>query len=290
MVKVANPLGGPEAHGRIGQSIIFQGTTAKAYAEPVIKKVQGQLDAQDRFQSVTKMIRELKAWGRGALQAMLGVRWYPLIYREICNYWGDAETIFNAFSEGNKTDWRQQAPYQFTKLDCGLVFFACAYAINEVSILHSYEFFGNQQPTGNNANVANGLWGQSLDGVFLSGVHDDSNDYMYWIGEGFDWIRNNDANAFNGSYMLSHASNPASVDFFVYGSRFGILYHQATMQGVASVAIDTVTNWEFSQNDAAGLWQVEWSSPAFNRGLHRVNVTRTGAEGPINIDGIVVYA
>lgn len=289
MVKVTNPLGGTEAHGRIGQSIIFQGTTAKAYRAPVIQKTQAQFDAEDRFQSCTKMIGAMKAWSRGALSAMLGTRWYQMIYQEISNYWADAEISFNAFGTTYKDAWRTNAPFQNTKLDAGLTFYACAYAILQLETLNSYEFFGMAPPQATNSLAVKALWEQSLDNVFLAGVYDDTNADIHFLGGSPYWVSSSNVNALNGSFMLSQTTGLPIATFDFFGSQFGILYHQAVLQGSALVEVDVVNNWTFSQNDPAGLWQVEWLSPIFNHGLHRVSVARTGADGSINIDGIKVY-
>ena len=289
MVKVTNPLGGREAHGSFGKFVTFQGTTAKGYAAPVINKVQAQIDASDKFQSVTKIIGQMKAWGRGGLSAMLGARWYQFVYREVVNYWGDSEIIWLTFEEQDKDDWRSNAPYANTLLDCGLTFFACARAIDLLQVQYAYDFWGMAPPDPYSSLAARDLWDRGLDNVFLAGKYDDTNACINFASGAPSWVRTYSTDALGGSYMLSDLTGLRISSFTFFGNQFGILYHQAILQGSMLVEVDAVNDYIVSQNNPSGLWQVEWLSPVFNRGLHRVSVSRYGADGRINIDGVVIY-
>lgn len=289
MAKVVNPLGSSEAHGRVGRSIIFQGTTAKIYRVPVIEKVQGQLDTQDKFQSVTKTLRLLGLWGRGTLQTIYGNGWFGLVFKDTTLYWGDAEVVFNGFTQGHQDQWTAAAPFVGTTLERGLTFFAICYAIDQAVVINGLDGLWYDDLLNRAADVYSTWWGRTLDNVFCEGIHDSGNPGLepYFLGE--YWSKVSNANAYQGSYLLSEGLDPTMHQFFVYGTGLTFLYHQAPMQAVCYVRVDSGDAWAFSQNDVNGFWQATWRTPTFQRGLHIVTVTRTGAEGPINLDGVVVH-
>lgn len=289
MPKVTYPLGSEEAHGAVGQSLIFQGGTVKAWRAPVIKKTPAQLGAQDKFQSVNKMMKVISLWGRGSLQAMLGQRWYSQIYKEIVDHWDEAEIAWDDLSSEHQAEWLESAPYPGTVLDCGKTFYICAYGIDAVCHRLGWNFFGVWLPEGTNAAAVRLFWDKSLDDVFGPGMFDDTNEDLVGFTTPGNWTDIEDAQAYGGSYHESHLTNAVGILFSFYGTHCGFLYRQTPGNGSAYVYIDNLAPVTFSQNGVEDLYQQEWNTEIFQKGLHNVYLVRWGAAGKINIDGIVVY-
>jgi len=289
MVKVIYPLQGEEAHGSIGKAITFQGTNAKKYRAPRIAKVAAQYQAEDKFQSATKIIRQLNSWGRGALRTMLGSNWFSALYRQVTISWNDAEALFNSYSEGDRATWAENAPYTATRLDCGLTFYACAYAVRQVALAFGPESFAAYTPTAGGSSVYRTWWDRSMDRVFGAGMFDDLNSWFNIPQTENEWVDVEDVNAYGGSYKLSPVQNVYLFSFKFYGSRLGVLYHQSVDFASMAVKIDNDTDVVFSQNDAEGMYQVEWLSAVLPVGLHQAMIWRTGPEGSVSFDGAVIY-
>jgi len=289
MVKLTLPLGSGEAHGKLGTDIIFQGNTAKVWRAPVIRKVQAQLDAQDKFRDATRMIYKMGLWGRGTLQTVFGMRWFSGIFKEITQQWEAAEIDWVDVSEENKVAWTSNAPAIDGVLECGKVFYICAYAL-DAAFTRSGKVESFRVPFGDGeAEGTRMFWDWTLDGVFLPGTYDDIHEDLNFSINAGDWTTETNAAAYGGSYHLSHAAQDAYVIFYFYGLRFGLLHHQSPDAGAAEVIVDYRAPEAFSMNDPSGLFQVEWMSANYGNGLHEAFIRRVGAEGSINIDGIVIY-
>lgn len=289
MVKVTNPLGSETAHGGVGGFVIFQGTTAKAYRAPVINKVVAQVNANDRFQSATKILQKISPWGRGALRTMLGSNWFSAAYSEVCFYWEVAEAAYNLFSTEQKAEWVANAPYTGTRLDCGLTFYVCAYAIGAFCKRLGFIGAGGFSPSSWSAVMSAGWWKQGLNNVFTAGKYDDRHaDFMVYYDVD-EWHLIYDENAYAGSYSLSPNSGTTWFSFNFVGSRIGILYQQSPVYFAMLVIIDDGDQVVVSQNGVDVIWQKEWLSPVLEAGLHRVMIFRTGADGRINFDGANIY-
>lgn len=288
MPKVTLPLGSEFAHGHVGEMLVFQGNTVKAFRKPRDPKTPAQTLIRDRMQSATKMILAMGPWAQGCLQGMLGVAWYGLIYKEILARWNDEENYYYTVLEIGMKSWAGMAPYRATRLDPDLTFFICYRAILQLGIEQGYYFF-SVFIEGGEAGAALEWWLRSIENVFYVGMYDDNNaDFNYSPGVDV-WTIISDLNAYGASYHRSNLSSMAMMHFYFFGKRFGILYHQTVTSSTVSLIIDNSGEFVFSQNNVNGLYQVEWLSEVRNRGIHSVDIWRSGANGYINIDGIVIY-
>jgi hypothetical protein len=288
MPKVTMPLGSDNAHGHVGDLLVFQGNTVKAFRTPRNPKTPAQTSVRDRMQSVTKMILAMKPWARGCLQGMLGVSWYGLIYKSILQGWNESEAYWLQMWSGEQETWVGVAPYRYTRIDPDMTFFICYRAIVLLCEQNGYNWFGVFVEGGEAAMVLE-WWTRSIENVFYAGKYDDNNaDFEYSAGAGV-WDVINDGNAYGGSYHRSNLSSMAMLHFTFYGRKFGILYHQIVTSSAVSLVIDNSNEFVFSQNSVEGLYQVEWQSELRNRGIHTVDIWRSGANGSINIDGVVIY-
>ena len=289
MVKLTQPLGSESARGALGRTVIYQGQTAKIYRAPKVSRLPAQTQARDIFQSSSKILKMLKPWGRAWLLTMLGNNWFSVMTGHVASYWSASNVSWGTFAEQNKQEWRDNSPYESTLLDTGLAFFATANALLQVSTYLNYDLFGVAPPEMTTSAATRTFWDKPLDHVFGSGIYDDTNSDFGFEAAYPAWSYTTDANAYGGGYRLSASTGPAFISFYIFGSRLGVIYKQLAAQSICYVILDNMSPWTFSQNDAGGLSQVEWTSPVFAKGLHAVTILRSGAAGAINIDGIRVY-
>jgi len=289
MAKVTMPLGGASASGHVGDQLIFQGNTVKAYRKPRDPKTPAQTYNRDKLQSITKTILAMKAWARGCLQGMLGIGWYGLIYKEVLATWAESEIAYNQTWEGDKVFWENLAPYKSTRLEPGLVFYACYNALVGLCMVNGVNFFTDFSWLEGEAGTAKLFWDKENVSTFYPGIYDNTNAGFDYDVPGEYWSEVEDVNAYGGSFALSHVSSPSYAHFNFYGTKFGILYHQSLSYSAMSVSVDNRPVLVFSQNNAAGLYQVEWLSNVYHRGAHIVDFWRSGADGSVCIDGLVVY-
>jgi hypothetical protein len=255
----------------------------------VIGKVLGQLNAEDLFHDVTKTMREMHSWGRGWMRSAVGPRWFSQVLPCVKTSWSAVEAIMNTWPEQYWEEWSAFAPYQETKCDRSIIFFVCACVVADLAEVAHYDVFGITLPGMEAAQAIRAWWDKEIEGVFGEGKYDDNNADLHYGPPGEYWIIEESGNAYQGSYHLSEGVAPTTVAFYFYGTRIGIIYHQVDMQAQCLVTFDAGAAEVFSQNDEQELWQVEWLSKVVTYGLHKVEITRTGAEGPVNVDGIVVY-
>ncbi len=289
MVKVTNPLGGTEAHGQIGKFVIFQGTTAKGYAAPVFVRTQTQTDAQDRFQSMNKVIRALGPWGRATMQSLFGRNWMAFTYQAMAPYWDELVLEYAALDVQVQDEWTLYAPVTVMTLDPGLIFYVCAWGLERAMYDNGYFVYDFWEVGELNAAGSREWWDKTLDGVFCGGKYDQENTDINYSGGGEQWLLVNDAEAYNGSYRESGGASPSTFLFWFFGTGFGLIYKQVDMLSTMHIETEEGFEWIVSQNDSDLYYQVEWRSPVLFKGLHRVIVRRTGADGTINIDGIMIY-
>lgn len=289
MPKVTLPLGSSEAHGRVGQSFIFQGNTVKAYAKPVIKKVQGQITAQDKFQAVTRTFNAMGAWGRAALPSMLGSNWFALMVKECTDNWTDLESVYSGFSSNDKEQWSIKAPYQVGAFDAGLTFYICANAIRILGLRVQIPFIPEIVQYGGTSYAAEDFWAQTLDGVLGSGKIDDDDIGFQYIVEGAAWNVVESEQAFGGSYHETSAGGSNTLKFYFIGSSFSLIHKKSLSGGLVRVTIDTFSHTTFSQNEVDTQYQALWQSPQLTKGLHIIFVHRSGISGLLNFDGLIVH-
>lgn len=290
MVKVVLPLGSESARGQLGKSIIFQGSTAKVYRAPVIQKGEGQRAAERRFRDVNKTIRAARPWARRSFESMFGRNWLAFCYKALVSYWDDLAVEFTALGSGDQETWADYAPIQNTVIDAGLVWYVCAWGLKQHMTdngLFEYEYF---EVGDVNAVGAREWWDRELTGVFGAGKYDQSNADIQFSAVSGAWTEVTGALAYGGSYQASGMASFSLFKFWFYGTRFAIIYKQAAAFSIMHLDVDVSTYFEFSQNDIATVYQAQWTSPAMPKGLHKVVGYRTGAEGPINVDGILIYA
>lgn len=289
MVKLTLPLGSESASGQVGKSIIYQGTRAKIYRSPNIKKVAAQLQAQEKFQAVNRTVRSMGPFARAAMESLFGRNWIAYCYQGIIFYWDELETYFNALSGAEKIQWYVYAPSLAMTLDPALVFYVCAWGLYKHmtdNALFQFEFWEVGDP---NAEGSRDWWDRSLDGVLGIGKFDQDNASLpFNLGSG-QWVHVNDTNAYDGSYYKTNSAGPVLVEFWMRGNGFGVFYKQAVAFGGMIVYVDGGQIATPSQNDPETIYQKEWRSPTLALGLHRITIQKTLSGDPINIDAIVIY-
>jgi len=289
VVKVTNPLGSETASGRVGRSIIFQGTTAKVYRAPKIVKVSAQLEAEDRFQSVNRMILACDRFGRAVFEAYFGRGWLAAFYQVICNYWQDLTGDFEALSSGDKDDWRDAAPFKATRLDHGLVFFACARGLQRWQFDQGIFKYGFPDFGDVTAEEAADWWALDLAGVLLAGTYDQSETLInYWGSEDGSTLVD-DALAYGGSYENAVLDKAWWWRFWIYGTHISVIYKEVAVDAGLQVSLNDGVPWVYSQNNIEQRYQQRITTPKQTKGLWRFYLFNQGQNGGVNLDGLIVH-
>jgi hypothetical protein len=289
VVKVINPLGSESASGRVGRSIIFQGSTAKVYRAPKIQKVAAQLDAEDRFQSVAKMILSCNRWGRAVFEAYFGRNWLSGFYQVVAQYWDDLVAEYALLGSGDQADWFASAPFKATRLDAGMTFFATARALQwhqTAGGLFRYDY----PDIGDIAHdQAATWWARDLAGVLLAGQYDQEEELIdYWGSEG-GWDTITDALAYGGSYRQANSGLAAWVRFWIYGTRISVIFKEVTVDAGLQISLNDGVPWLYSLNNIEQRYQQKITTPVKTKGLYRVYFFNQGQNGGVNVDGLIVH-
>src|SRR3972149_2113096 len=290
MPRVYLPLASAEAYGAVGEMIVFQGVTCRAYVVPYDPRTEAQLSVRDIFRDVTKMETFCGAWAKAAWSTAFGARWYTALYSRVTannkERYNESAAVWDGFTVEKKEAWNCAAPFQVTSNAPGEVFYVLMDVMQAwLTELYApmFEFPGSEP---DNA-VDVGTWAtQDLDSALSAGNYDDDHAGLVYAGS---WSTIADVNASGGEYHQSAVDGAPSVSFYFYGTQFSILYEKNVGRGVAK--IQTFGMVDQLNNQASGMqfWQQEFISPVLRKALHFVTVTRTGT-GAINIDGISVAA
>jgi hypothetical protein len=162
MAKVVGPLQSEEAHGAFGKAIIFQGNTAKAYAEPYNPESASQLEHRHFFADVTKITKALGATSRAVMVTNFGATWFQIIYgmaqRDDHDWYTDALTTYSGLDSAAKLQWEQNAPFDLTWFDAGETFYCLIRMIYKKIAYDGGDFGGLQLYTAYESEVAAAWW------------------------------------------------------------------------------------------------------------------------------------
>lgn len=286
MPTVYLPLASAEAYGAIGEMIVFQGQTCRAYVVPYDPRTDAQLNVRELFYDVTKMQHFCGAWAKSAWKVVFGSRWYTSLYKRVTENgaarYNAAAAVWDGFTTFQKDAWNTAAPFKVTYNAPGEVFYVLMVVMSDWFTelgAPGYEFPGIDAD--NAAGI--GDWAAwNLEDVLTSGSYQESQSQLIYFGS---WSTISDASASGGAYKQSAASGSPSVSFYFYGTQFSLVFEKNTGRGAASVAAFGMATQAVNQNDSVQTWQYVWLSVGLLKGLHYVTITRTGT-GAINIDEI----
>ena len=286
MPTVYLPLASAEAYGAVGEMMIFQGQTCRAYVVPYDPRTEAQLDVRKLFYDVTKMQTFCGAWVKSAWKIAFGSRWYTSLYKRVTESgaarYNAAAAEWDGFTTEQKEAWNLAAPFKVTYNPPGEVFYVVMSVMSDWMIelgAPGYEFPGIDAD--NAAGI--GEWAAwTLEDVLTAGSYEDSHALLTYVGS---WSVISDAGASGGAYHQSATTGTPSVSFYFYGTQFSLVFEKNAGRGAASVAAFGMATQIVNQNDSVQTWQSEWLSVGLPKGLHYVTITRTGT-GAINLDAI----
>jgi len=286
--KIYLPLASAEAYGAIGEMIVFQGQTCRAYVVPFDPRTDAQIDVREIFYDVTKMESFVGAWAKAAWRTAFGSRWYTSLYKRVTENgrerFNEAAGLWASMSDPLQEDWNNAAPFQVTYNAPGLVFFALAYISRAWLAEKGAPFFDMPDVTETSAGAVAAWFGRGLDGALLSGDWDDSNGLIVYSGT---WGAVADTLASGGSYHQSSASGADSVSFYFYGSQISAEYVASPGAGGITISTFGMGDQTISQSAESVLYGQVWTSAALIKGLHLVTLTRAGA-GAVTLDALGV--
>ena len=292
MVKVTLPLGSAAAHGQVGSSIIFQGTTAKAFKKPRNPRTIAQDNQRALFRDITMMARTFGAWPRAALRGAFGKSWWGEVFKLTLASWGAAAAEFDAWTFGDQLAWREAAPYKITIGDCGLTYYAVAKAIYNKLILLDNGIFELIEPTSENSGEVATWTARDLAGVFVPGAYDDDHVNFLYSGPGhWDFHIPEEVEPFvffGSSYAWTVSGDSPSVEFYFVGNQIEVYYFRALGYGTMQIQIDQTAPVTVSQSDLPYGMLVSWASGIIEQGLHHVRISQVGTTAPIYFDGVIV--
>lgn len=294
MAKVLQPLGSESAHGKVGKSIIFQGTTAKAYAAPTGAKTQAQMQATQFFGDIANMIKRGSYWARGAWRTNYGKDWFSAIMPGINARWNECMTVFGEFSQAEQEAWEDAAPHaiisiftEFAPRPAGQVFYACAFGSYWWMETNGQGAFDMPEPGASNAAAVRDWWDRDLMSAFVLGKYDDSNpSFSYTPVE--HWSQVGGSGFYQGYAHLSASNGSPEINFHVFGSYLTLIYWKNSAGGAMLVNVDRRGGVVISTNASPAAHQQESTIDLLGKGLHKINIVRSGAEGGFNLDAIQV--
>jgi hypothetical protein len=280
------PLASAEAYGAVGEMMVFQGQTCRAYVVPYDPRTNAQLNVRELFYDVTKMQTFCGTWVKSAWKVVFGSRWYTSLYKRVTESgaarYNAAAAEWDGFTTEQKEAWNIAAPFKVTYNPPGEVFYVLMSVMSAWMIelgAPGYEFPGIDAD--NAAGI--GAWAvMTLEDVLTAGSYEDSHAQLTYVGS---WSLISDASASGGAYRQSAATGSPSVSFYFYGTQFSLVFEKNTGRGAASVGAFGMATQTVNQNDSVQTWQSEWLSVGLAKGLHYVTITRTGT-GAINLDAI----
>lgn len=290
MPTVYLPLASAEAYGAIGEMIVFQGQTCRAYVVPYDPRTDAQLNVRELFYDVTKMEHFCGAWFKGACKVVFGSRWYTMLYKRVAENdrarYTAAALVWDGFTTLQKEAWNTAAPFQVTYNAPGEVFYVLMGVMwdwmQELGA-PGYEFPGIDADSA----VDVGAWAvRTLADVLTSGAYEDSNAHLTYAGS---WSTISDVNASGGAYRVSASTGGPSVSFYFYGTQFSIVHEKDSTRGQMQIETFGMATQTINQNDSVQTWLNEWVSVGLIKGLHYVTITRTGT-GAINLDALTISA
>jgi len=287
MARLTAPLGGADAHGQLGKSIVYQGTTAKRYKYPRVQYNAAQLDQQDKFQSVTKTFGEMGAWARGVMQVLFLDNWFGKLLEYTMARWDEAAAIYAGFDVPGKATWVNNAPYSETKIEVGRTFFVCAYAVAQKIIEANYTDFDLVEPDEDTGADAASWWSRGIAPAFCAGKFDDDHPDINYQAP-LEWSLLGGPALYGGYEHLSASNGSPSVDFWFYGRKITLVHSMLSTGTAMRVNVDAYSPVIVAQQASPSQHQIEWTSDLYPMGLHRVWIHRDGAEGGYTLDAIQV--
>lgn len=292
MVKLTQPLGSSAAHGHIGTSIIFQGTTAKAFRKPRNPNTPAQAAQRESFREITRTLRAFKPWARGALRSQLGVNWWSKVLSIVNERWATSSSEFDAFGLSDRAAWLADAPYEYTTTDAGKIFYAMSKAIYEYFAAMQLHHFGLPAPVGNNSTSVGAWFSQDLSSALMPGGYDDDHPNFIYSGPGH-WDHHVPQEIemqvfFGVTYSWTISEDSPSVEFYFFGNQIRVYYWRAVGYGGMAIDIDNLATVTVSQSQTPYLTLVEWASDLFYEGLHFAKISQVGVTHPIYFDGVIV--
>jgi len=284
MPKVTMPLGSMEAYGAVGDMMIFQGTSARAYVKPYDPRTGAQLDQRAFFRDVSKMIKAGNLFMRYQCYDRYGPRWFPELCRLTVENWVGSVAEWSTLTGAERTELQEKAPYQQTDSDAGMIW----YAIHRAMRFSSVPFI--ELPDVDPLVVDDWLtwWFRNLDGVVEQGSYENGDEVMDFMG---DWSVVNNASASGGSYLQKNGTLLAQGRVLFWGRQVRIVYRSANSQGSADCFYDSSIADTFSMYSAAEVFGNVYETEIKPEGLHVFTIAPRfvgGSWSPINIDRVEI--
>lgn len=288
MPTVYLPLNSAEAHGKFGETIVFQGTTVRKLTVSKDPRTVAQVTTRNLFHDCTKMIKSADMWPKAAWRTILGSRWYSLLYKKVKSAitipWEpqsvNSDDVWSTFDEARKDRWREAAPFQATYNDPGLIYWYVYFGSFQTlfdKFLHPYWSAGFEEPPSE-------WWTLGLGTVGVDAVYDETSNIINYTGT---WNQVSDVNAHGGGYKKQMNVMAGGLDFYFYGRRAKIIHMKGPGQGNFSVTVDYENQFIYSLYDAETTWQEVFDTGELEKGLHYVSMF-TAPMTTVNFDGMEI--
>jgi hypothetical protein len=285
MAKVDHPLGGNEAHGALGQAVIYQVTSVKGFATPRNPKSVDQTANRDKFSDLGGIVVTAGRRARETLRTTFGAYWNSRFTKQmmldLSGYYAEALTEWSNLSGPVKAEWEAVAPYRATKtLTPGQLFYMLAvgaYGDNE-------DLFSTLGACYTPASAVAAWWNAGLEGIIVGGRTDGLDPAFVWsdqhhtVSNGAAWA---------GSYEQSSEVYYPSCKVLFYGRR--LTWGFAKGPDFGDVDYESENGYQFTFSQYAASWSYQQTRQGVLKavGLH-VGKLLPKPPGVINVDFVDV--
>jgi hypothetical protein len=297
MATVYLPYGWPRLSGEF-ESVIYQGTLARAYVGVDDPRTGSQVMARRIFADAQRVKAAAGAWAKFLWKRRLGNRWSTILYQvplgDVGGLWTAAMDAWNAKSDAQRQAWRDYAPYVVTYNDPGKVFWGMAYVVYEWLQANLNGFYDQPNPADEDPE-AMGIWW--LQDVAPNTPGED----MAWVDRGrYSFVDDRDLRCVysgnwtqwngNGPYLLTmsqshNAGDTVTVE--IVGDWLDVYYAKNVDCGSFRIYIDDVLKATINAK-ASLAWQQLWRSSYLGKGTHVVKLENIGG-GLLDFDALKVY-
>lgn len=288
MVQVYLPMGYPLQTGVGFANVLYQGSIVRLYQIPKDPRTDVQLENRRFLSDTSRMRSNLGTWARALCKLSMGTKWGSVLYQaikaDVDSCWSNAVSEWESLLEGERVPWRNNAPYQATFNDQGLIFFALTRVL--AYALQKWGGYGWACAPlfGDDALQALDWWLGNAAGQVALGGYDDLELNLQEDGAFQNYPR---AECWMGTCRLSSNASNQRLKFIYLGKKivFSFLTHPAG--GMGNIYFNGVYALGFNSYSGSGYAVANTSFTPSVKGLHVVELVRSS--GTINLDSVTVY-